>query len=262
MKYPYSYLIKIQFLGFRFHGWQKQTNQKTLHQSVDKTLGFVFGHSEFKSLGSGRTDAKVSSQNYTLQLFTKEPISKDSFVLSFNENSPSDIKTSSIEEIQEPNFNIIQSPKIKEYHYYFSNDGKNHPYAAPFMSGYKDLNIELMQEGAKLFEGTHFFGKYCTKPTENTELIRTIGKCQITENQYLKANFFPRTSYVLVVRGAGFLRYQIRLMMGVLIELGMGNCSIDDIKDSLIEKKEIKPLSNIAPASGLHLYDVSFQTDS
>ena len=42
MKYKYFYIVTIQFLGFRFHGWQKQTNAKTLHEMVDKSLAFVF----------------------------------------------------------------------------------------------------------------------------------------------------------------------------------------------------------------------------
>ena len=47
MKYSNSYLISIQYLGFRFHGWQKQKNVMSLHEMVDKTLGFVFLHKEF-----------------------------------------------------------------------------------------------------------------------------------------------------------------------------------------------------------------------
>ena len=37
----YFYLITIQYLGYRFHGWQKQPNVKTLHLMVDRTLNFI-----------------------------------------------------------------------------------------------------------------------------------------------------------------------------------------------------------------------------
>ena len=47
----YFYLIHIQYLGFRFHGWAKQTGLKTLHQMIDKTLPFVLGDKSFKTLG-------------------------------------------------------------------------------------------------------------------------------------------------------------------------------------------------------------------
>ncbi|MGK0489623.1 MAG: tRNA pseudouridine38-40 synthase, partial [Candidatus Endobugula sp.] len=32
MKRRYFYLITIQYLGFRFHGWAKQPMIKTIHQ--------------------------------------------------------------------------------------------------------------------------------------------------------------------------------------------------------------------------------------
>jgi tRNA pseudouridine38-40 synthase len=74
----------------------------------------------------------------------------------------------------------------------------------------------------------------------------------------LTANFFPETSYVLKVRGMGFLRYQIRLMMGVLVELGKHKISIDFIINSLKVNNDRKFLRHIVPGSGLQLYDVKF----
>lgn len=72
MKYSFSYIVCLQFLGFRFSGWQKQTNAKTVHDMVDKTLSFVFENYNFKTIGVGRTDAKVSANTYYIQLFTDE----------------------------------------------------------------------------------------------------------------------------------------------------------------------------------------------
>ena len=74
----------------------------------------------------------------------------------------------------------------------------------------------------------------------------------------MKANFFPETTYVLKVQGAGFLRYQIRLIMGVLVELGKHNIALEFIINSLKEDNDRKFLRNIAPGSGLQLYDIKF----
>ena len=92
MKYSNSYLISIQYLGFRFHGWQKQKNVMSLHEMVDKTFGFVFKNKDFKTLGSSRTDSKVSANNYFFQLFINELIEEKEFLNSFNFNAPSDLK--------------------------------------------------------------------------------------------------------------------------------------------------------------------------
>ena len=134
---------------------------------------------------------------------------------------------------------------------------KNHPYCAPFIATFLDnLNINLMKEGAKLFEGEHNFKSYCYKPNENGIFHRKISYCKISNNTTLKANFFPKKSYELTVRGKGFMRNQIRLMMGVLVELGRGEVSLDYIKESL---NTYNPQINyIAPASGLMLNKVDF----
>ena len=102
MKYTNSYLVSIQYLGFRFHGWQKQKNVMSLHEMIDKTLGFVFLHKNFKTLGSSRTDAKVSANTYFFQLFTDETIVAKAFIKRFNSNAPSDLKALTLTNISTP----------------------------------------------------------------------------------------------------------------------------------------------------------------
>lgn len=46
----YYYLVHIQYLGFRFSGWAKQPKVKTVHYMIDKTLLWVFGHENFKTM--------------------------------------------------------------------------------------------------------------------------------------------------------------------------------------------------------------------
>ena len=256
MKYSKSYLISLGFLGFRFSGWQKQPNAKTLHDIVDKSLSFVLKEATYKTVGIGRTDAKVSANGYILQLFTNEKIIEEMFLKHLNSNFPADFKANSISEVA-VDFNIINAPKIKEYHYYFSFGEVNHPFAAPFIVNEEgNLNIQLMKKGAKLFQGVHYFHKYCTKPSEKTIFKRTIDYCEIEENTILTASFFPEQSYVLKVIGKGFLRYQIRLMMATLFELGKGNLSLQYIKDSLKADNDKQFMRHIAPGSGLQLYKV------
>ncbi|MBT8385764.1 MAG: tRNA pseudouridine(38-40) synthase TruA, partial [Bacteroidia bacterium] len=85
-----------------------------------------------------------------------------------------------------------------------------------------------------------------------------IEVCEIVENDIYTANFFPDKSYVLRVKGQGFLRYQIRLIMGVLIQLGKGEVDLDFIEKSLSHDNDRKPTTYIAPSSGLQLYKVDF----
>jgi len=255
----YFYVINIQYLGYRFHGWQKQPNVKTLHLMVDRTLNFILEGKYFKSLSSGRTDAMVSAESAAFELFLQEPIEDEiAFLELFNLNLPQDIRALDIKEVDDK-FNIIQHSKIKEYLYLFTYGEKCHPFCAPIMTTILDvLDIELMQQGAKLFEGENYLKSYCYKPTDKGIYTREILTCELVENTIYTANYFPKKSYILRVRGKGFMRNQIRLMMGTLLDLGKGKLSLEDIRFSLLPNSIVK-MDYIAPASGLILNKIEFE---
>lgn len=255
----YFYLVTIQYLGYRFHGWQKQPDVKTLHLMVDRTLNFILEGKRFKSLSSGRTDAMVSAECAAIELFLFEPLeNQKGFLELFNKNLPQDIRALDIKEV-DAKFNIINHSKVKEYVYLFTYGEKCHPFCAPMITTIlDDLDIELMKKGAKLFEGENYLKSYCYKPTDNGIYVRTIISCELVNNDLYSANFFPKKTYLLKVKGKGFMRNQIRIMMGTLIDLGKGKISLEDVKDSLKPNNTIK-MSYIAPASGLILNKIEFE---
>ncbi|OEK04883.1 tRNA pseudouridine synthase A [Roseivirga misakiensis] len=259
MKHNFYYLLHIQYLGFRFHGWAKQPQVKTVHHMVDRTLSYVFDHSDFKTLGGSRTDAMVSADHFVLELFLKSPITNEkAFLDSFNLNLPSDIRALAIE-ATDPEFNIIQNPKSKTYLYLFAFGEKAHPFSAPFITTFSgQLDLEQMKRGAELFEGTHEFRAYCKKPSEKTNTIRTIDKCEIVPNTFYSASFFPENSFALHIKGKGFMRNQIRIMMGQLVRLGQGEIGLKGLESSL-KADFSEHLSYIVPASGLTLKCVDFK---
>lgn len=261
MRTRYYYLVKIQFLGYRLHGWQHQPRLKTIEGLVKKTLKFVLEDVRFKILGASRTDAMVSAQEAAFELFIDQQPLEDTveFLADFNRNLPPDIRAVSIREVDAA-FNIIKQPRKKEYVYLFAFGEKSHPFCAPLLATFLEpLNVNLMAEGARLFEGRHNFRNYCTKPTEHTVVEREIIKCEIVVNDVVYASFFPEKSFALHVHGTGFLRNQIRLIMGTLVLLGRGELSLEQISSSLDPNVGIDvPMNYIAPGSGLILNEVTF----
>ncbi|MGB3466654.1 MAG: tRNA pseudouridine(38-40) synthase TruA [Cyclobacteriaceae bacterium] len=258
MKGKYFYLVHVQYLGFRFHGWAKQPGLKTVHHMIDRTIRYVLGKETiFKTLGCSRTDAMVSANHSIFELFLQEPLMVERFFTELNANLPADIRATRIEET-DSTFNIIQAAKIKEYHYLFTFGEKPHPFSAAVMTYFPwQLDIELMKRGAALFEGTHDLRKYCTRPGDKTLLQRTVDRSSIVENDRYTANFFPENSFIYYVNGRGFMRHQIRLMMAQLVNLGRGIITFDQLRTSIYEPDDI-PLETIAPASGLILHRISF----
>ncbi|MEO0526490.1 MAG: tRNA pseudouridine(38-40) synthase TruA [Bacteroidota bacterium] len=259
-KERYYYLIRVQFLGFRYSGWQKQPKERTIEGMLTKTLKFILPPVKFKILGASRTDAKVSALDAAFELFLENTpiLNLEEFILTFNANLPPDIKITAIVNT-DSTFNIIQHGKVKEYVYLFSFGQKNHPYCAPYLMNHVgDLDIKAMKNAALLFAGTHNFRAYTSRPREHTRFIRTLLLCEIQENKLLKANFFPEKSFALHIKGNGFMRYQVRMIMGALIQLGRGELGIEDIKASFNDDSVMK-ITFVAPGSGLHLNKLHFE---
>ncbi len=256
----FYYLVTLQYLGYRFHGWQKQPKLKTLHFMLDRTLNYVLEDQKFKTMASGRTDAMVSAHQAAFELFLEDkPLeNNDDFLRLLNTNLPQDMRALEIKEVSE-SFNILQDVKKKEYIYLFAHGGKFHPFCAPIMTTILDeLDVELMQAGAKLFQGHHNFKAYCYKPSDTGEFMRTIDHAELVENSIYKASFFPEKTYLFRVVGKGFGRNQVRLMMGALIDLGKHKIDLDYIKQSLMPETDISR-EYVAPASGLILNRIEFE---
>lgn len=249
------YLIRIEFLGFRFHGWQKQPGLKTVHLMVDKTIEFVLGHSDFKTLGCGRTDSKVSADDYPLELFCNQEIKAD-FIDRLNQEFPGDIRALSIEKVQ-ADFNILQQPKIKEYHYYFSFGEKNHPFAASLIyNETSGLDLEKMQKAARMIQGVRNFRSFTSKPKEETQLEREVLLSEIIPTNRFQGDHFPEQVFVFRIKSKGFLRYQVRMLMGTLLAIGKDEIRLNEFQELLLNPMD--QVRWIAPGSGLILHRVRF----
>lgn len=254
----FYYLIHFQFLGFRYHGWQKQTQYRTIQGTVEESIKKLLGHDKFKTLGASRTDSMVSAENAFFELISETEIGIPFFVQELNKHLPPDIKILKCE-LVDHKFRMISSPKVKEYLYFFSYGEKNHPFSAPFITHInEDLNVELMREAADIFRGEHNFRNYCYRPSLNQDFIREILLSEIKSNDILVANFFPEDSFVYRVQAKSFMRYQVRLMMGNLFKVGMNQLTISELKTTLENQAQNFP-SMIAPASGLMLNQITLR---
>ena len=245
----FYYLLRLQFLGFRYHGWQKQPGVKTVQEMIERTLTYVLGEeSKFKILGASRTDAMVSAMDFPVELFLESELPQN-FLVDFNKNLPADINANSVIEVSKE-FNVIQDVSKKEYQYRFSNEEKN-PFETPLVTYiHEELDINKMSIAAKVFEGTHDFSSFCYPFELNTTKKREIFKCSIQLDEEYNCHRFS-------VKSTGFMRHQVRLMMGALFEIGKGNLDQNWLEEALNESSSVE-FTYKAPASGLLLYKVEY----
>lgn len=256
-KFKHYYLVRISYLGYRLHGWQKQPDVKTVHLMIDRTLRFVFKHDNFKTLGASRTDAMVSANESAFELFLNEDLPTD-FEIDFQRNLPPDIRFLTIEKVDE-HFNIIQSVKRKTYRYYFCFGEKPNPLSATMLAWFPhEWDLELLEQGLAAMRGEHNFKSFCTQPKEGTFFIRNLERAECVLNTELTASFFPEKSYYLEFVSKGFVRNQVRLMVGALYLLSTNRITTKELQKALTEHHNFNDQLIIAPASGLHLQSIEF----
>lgn len=255
---PFTYLFWIQYLGLRYHGWQKQHDLKTVQGRLEKSVKFVLGHENFMALGASRTDAGVSCNKGAFELFNVEVLDVTEFVNQMNKYLPDEIRITGDQEVS-AEFNIIHNVAAKEYGYYFTFGQKFHPFAAANINQVKgNLDIELMKKGSKLFVGKHNFCGFCTKNKQTGDFFREIFKSEIEATQLFKGGFFPENVYCFKIRGSGFLTHQVRIMMQSLFDLGQKKIGLSELTYAL-EGQIDKARFGKSPAHGLILEDVEFK---
>ena len=71
----FNYLIKIEYDGTNFVGWQSQKNGKSIQDTIEKALKKVF-NSKIRICGAGRTDKGVHAFSQYAHFKSKKKIYK------------------------------------------------------------------------------------------------------------------------------------------------------------------------------------------
>ncbi|XP_058620942.1 tRNA pseudouridine(38/39) synthase isoform X2 [Onychostoma macrolepis] len=126
-----------------------------------------------------------------------------------------------------------------------------------------DLDVDLMAEAAKRYEGTHDFRNICKMDVGNgvLQFQRTILSATIQPAQLNPTcPNDPHQLYVFQVKGLAFLYHQVRCMMALLLLIGQ-KLEAPEIIDQLldVEKNPRKPQYSMAVDYPLVLYDCHFE---
>lgn len=110
------------------------------------------------------------------------------------------------------------------------------------------MNVKLISDAIKIFEGTHDFTTFRAASCEAASPIRTINSTKvISHNDEILINFQSRS----------FLQHQVRSMIGALKLVGEEKWGMQDLRSSL-DSKERSKCAPLAPACGLYLLSVSY----
>ena len=240
------YLIDFSYSGANFSGYQKQPGKRTVQDEIEKVLSSINNNS-VKLTSSGRTDALVNAIHQKAHFDLDKEIGAYKLNGALNSYLPDDIYVNSVTEVDNL-FHARYMVKSKTYEYLI-NTGDYSPLLRTHVYQYcKPLNIRKMKKAVKYFIGKHDFTTFVSAEDKKEDKVREIYDASVDEKDgIIKITF----------KGSGFLKYQVRNMVGTLIKIGEEKV-LPDIILNLLEKKDRKCAFLCAPAQGLTLTDVKY----
>lgn len=240
------YLIDFSYSGANFSGYQKQPGKRTIQDEIEKVLSSINNNS-VKLTSSGRTDALVNAIHQKAHFDLDKKIGAYKLNGALNSYLPDDIYVNSVTKVDNL-FHARYMVKSKTYEYLI-NTGDYNPLLRTHVYQYcKPLNIRKMKKAVKYFIGKHDFTTFVSAEDKKEDKVREIYDASVDEKEgIIKITF----------KGSGFLKYQVRNMVGTLIKIGEEKV-LPDIILSLLEKKDRKCAFLCAPAQGLTLTDVKY----
>jgi tRNA pseudouridine38-40 synthase len=250
------YKLTISYRGTAYHGWQVQTANAlwkgpkpppghgipTIQEKLRRALRFVVGH-EVNLVGSSRTDAGVHAKGQVAHFDCHEVIPPEGLRLAVNHQLPDDILVRTLEPVPD-SFEASYSTISKRYQYVIWNAIDRPPLFADMVwHRWQELNIDAMQSAAAHFVGQHDFTSFARAGHGRETAIRTIHSFTLSHRS-------PRL--VFGVEGNGFLWQMVRIMVGTLVQVGLGLFP-PEIIPTMLAAKDRRAAGLTAPPQGLYL---------
>ncbi len=241
------YKCIVSYVGNHYEGWQSQTKGNSIQEQIETAIQHIT-QTRTPITASGRTDAGVNAREQVFMFDSERDMDGRKWMGAINAYLPDDIHIMNVEkkdEIFHSRFNV----RYKKYTYRINN-GMYDVFSKDIAYQYSvPLDYEKMKECIHVFEGTHDFTSFNSSSLEEYPIqVRSIYKVECHKDGDMISLSFT---------GKGFLRYQVRMMVASIIDVGRGKITISDVKEMLDAKDRTVKRHN-APACGLTLEHVDY----
>ena len=236
--------LVVAYLGTGFSGWQRQRGARTVQDELESALArFVRAKSPPKVVAAGRTDAGVHAAGQVAHVDLPAGIDPATLARGLATRLPHDLRVVSAVVASE-GFHARYDAVAKRYVYRLAHRRSTRPWAdlrhavvaAP-------LDTDRLARVLERFLGRRDVASFSVTDPGVRSTVRTLAQasCRVT----------PRGA-VLTFVGDGFLRYQVRRMVGAAIDVASGVHDLGWI-DRLLAAPTPGARIRTAPANGLTL---------
>jgi tRNA pseudouridine38-40 synthase len=240
--------LVIQYLGTCFHGWQRQLNQRTVQEVIEQAIESVVGH-HVTLHAAGRTDAGVhaAAQVAHFDVVTRIPAHRWANVL--NSRLPEDIHiraSAAVNSTWHARFSAVW----RRYRYTIYTDARPNLFICPFVWHYyhSPLDASLIQDALKPLIGRHHLAAFHRAGSKRPHSWVDVQVAECTRSG----------SFVHIeLQASGFLYGMVRLIVGMLVEVGSGERSLASFTDVWMQQRR-DLVKYAAPPQGLCLLRVGY----
>lgn len=240
--------LVIQYLGTDFHGWQWQPNRRTIQEELELALQSILDY-PVRIHGAGRTDAGVHAAAQVAHFNAPVTIPAHRWASILNARLPKDILIRGSAAVSD-DWHARFSALWRRYRYLLYTDSHPNLFIRPFCWHYyrEPINETLIQEALTPLIGHHHLAAFHRAGSKRPHSWVDVqaAKCD------------RQGSFVSIeVQASGFLYGMMRLLVGVLVQVGQGLRSPNSFTNLwTAERREEVKYS--APAQGLCLLRVGY----
>lgn len=262
----FYYKTTIQYEGTNYAGFQWQNGIETVQSEFNTALSKIL-EGKFTTMAASRTDTGVHAVEQVVKISASNDINLYSFLKSFNEALPSQIRCLNAE-VCDGLFKPSVASISKEYRYFFTNKTQVSKEETQFIANIANkLDIEAMQICIQALNGSHDFCNFYSAGSNVKSTIRDISSCELSlinpQDIFSKFELFQipkdlKLCYQLRIEANGFLKQMIRHIVSALWMVGSGKLSTDGFIKLLDAQKTDKQLWKVASPNGLFLYRINY----
>lgn len=251
------YKAIVSYDGSDFYGFQIQTKQgverdRTVQGELIRAVNQIAKNPvpAIKVVGASRTDTGVHANGQVVHFDLPFDIHEDGVRKGLNTLLPRDIMVKKVFKVSDA-FHARFNTHAKRYFYRVSTQDFTDPFKRHYTGHFQwRLNIDRIKEALPDLIGEHDFASFAASGNQTMTTIRTITRAELIQDE-------KEDELIFIFEGNAFLYNQIRIMVGVLLEIGNERRDVHDIQ-RLIAVKDREQARFTAPASGLYLDEIFY----
>ena len=238
----------LEYDGSRYQGWQRLGKGESTNTISNKILEVIkkMTNEDVELFCGARTEVGVHAYAQTVNFKTTSDLKCHEIKHYLNRYLPMDIAVTDVEEKPE-RFHSSLNASSKIYMYRVAVGEVPSVFERKYTYySFKKPDVDLMRQAAILFIGKHDFKNFST-----------VKKSKSTEKEIYDIDIYADSDEIqFTIHGNDFLHNMARMIIGTLMDIGLGNRKKEDI-DAIFSGKQ--PASAPCDPKGLYLQEVLYE---